>query len=265
MNVEEEKRFKTKISKDEVKACLKELGLKEGDIIGVHSSLGSFGYVEGGADALIDALLEVVGEEGTVVMPTYSTNRIMVELEPEEIAAGVSWVCKILPYDLRETSCWTGIVPETFRKRKGVVRSRHPLFSVAAIGPKAGEIVEAGHRKNLESWRKLLELGGYVLLIGVGLEVCTAMHLAEETVRFPKHILEKIASPKWLVEKYPSPEWDFDVGPYPEFSKMEEPCLKRRIMKTTKVGQSTLKLVRLRDLIRLYAEYLEKDPDRFYA
>ena len=55
------------------------LGLKKGDIAGVHSSLSSFGYVEGGADAVIDALLKVVGEEGTVVMPTYSDNREEVE------------------------------------------------------------------------------------------------------------------------------------------------------------------------------------------
>jgi len=254
-----------RVSKEDIKAGLKEIGLKKGDIVGVHSSLKSLGFVEGGADAVINALLEIVGGEGTIVMPTYSTNRIMMKLTPEETAAGVSWACKILPYDPKETPCWTGAIPETFRKRSGVVRSLHPLFSVTAIGPKAREIVEAGNVKNMESWKRLLELGGYMLLIGVGLEVCTAMHLAEELVQFPKHILEKVTPPKWVIEKYPAPEWDFDFGPYPNFAKMEEPCLKHKIMKTVKVGKAILKLVGLKDLINLYTEHLRRSPDLFYT
>lgn len=254
-----------RVSKEDIKTGLKELGLKKGDIIGVHSSLNSFGYVEGGANAVIDALLEVVEKEGTIVMPTHSTNKIMMKLTPEETAAGVSWVCKILPYDPKEAPCTTGVIPETFRKRNGVTRSLHPLFSVAAVGPKAKEIVEAGKVKSTDSWKRVLELDGYILLIGVGLEVCSAMHLAEELVQFPKHILEKITPPKWLFEKYPPGEWDFDFGPYPNFAKLEEPCLKHNIMKTVKVGEATLKLVKLRDLIELYVEYLRKNPDIFYT
>ena len=257
--------LKIHVSKEDIKVGLKRLGLTKGDVIGVHSSLSSFGYVEGGADAVIDALLETVGREGTIVMPTYSTNRIKVELTPEEVAAGVLWLYKISPFDPKETPCSTGVIPEAFRKRKGVMRSLHPMFSVAAIGPKAKEIVEAGNENVREAWKKLLELDGYILLIGVGLEVCTAMHLAEELVVLPKHILEKITPPKWFAEKYPEDEWEWDFGPYPEFSKMEEPCQKHEIMKTTKVGDTTLKLVRLRELIDLYVKYLRKNLDQFYA
>jgi aminoglycoside N3'-acetyltransferase len=66
------------------------------------------------------------------------------------------------------------------------------MFSVAVIGPKAKEIVEAGSVNVLKAWKKLLGLEGHILLIGVDLEVCTAMHLAEELVVLPEHILEKI-------------------------------------------------------------------------
>lgn len=259
------KNLKALIYKRDIKNALRKIGLKKGDIVGVHSSLSSFGYVEGGADTVIDALMEVVGREGTIVMPTHSTNRIKIELSPEEIAAGALWLYKILPFDPEETPCSTGVIPETFRKRRGVLRSFHPMFSVAAIGPKAKEIVEAGNTNALGAWKKLLELDGYILLIGVGLEVCTAMHLAEERVAFPKHILEKITPPKWFVEKYPAREWEWDFGPYPDFSKMEEPCRKHKIMKTVKVGEATLRLVKLRELIDLYTEYLKRNPDQFYA
>ena len=261
---EKRKTPRVRVPKEDIEIALRDLGLKKGDIIGVHSSLSSFGYVEGGADAVIGALLEVVGKEGTIVMPTHSTNLVKVELAPKEVATGALWLYQILPYNHKETPCSTGVIPETFRKRKGVMRSLHPVFSVAAIGPKAKEIVEAGSERVLKAWKKLLELDGYILLIGVDLSFCTAMHLAEERVVLPKHILEKITPPKWFVEKYPEDEWEWDFGPYPEFSKMEEPCQKHKIMETINVGEATLKLVRLRELIDLYAEYLRKNPDQFY-
>lgn len=257
---------KPMVSKEDIKKGLRKLGLKKGDIIGIHSSLGSFGYVEGGADAVIDALLEIIGKEGTIVMPTHSANLLEIERSPEEKAMGVAWLYKILPYDPKTTPCTTGIIPETFRKRKGTLRSENPVHSLAAKGSKAKEIVEAdSSRKDvLENWQKLLELGGYILLIGVGLSNCTAMHLAERRVQFPKHILEKITPPRRFVEKYPEKEWEWDFGPYPDFARMEEPCLKHGIMKTTKVGGATFKLVRLRGLVDLYTEYLGRNPDLFY-
>ena len=55
---------KPRVTKEEVKAGLVSLGLKKGDSVGVHSSLNSFGYVEGGAYAVIDALFETVGHPG---------------------------------------------------------------------------------------------------------------------------------------------------------------------------------------------------------
>ncbi len=257
LDIERRRKEKVHVSKDDIKKGLEQLGLRKGDSVGVHSSLSSFGYVDGGADAVIDAIIEIVGEEGNVVMSTYSTNLLPVERAPEEIAMGVSWLYKILPYDPEETPCRTGTIPETFRKRKGAVRGSHPSNSIAAIGPKAKELVEG--------WHKLLELDGYILLIGVGLNVCSAMHLAEKRVRFPEHILEKITPPEEFVQKYPEQEWKWDVGPYPDFDKMEQPCIEHGIMKKARIGEATVKLLRLRELIDLYAEYLQRDPDTFYG
>jgi aminoglycoside N3'-acetyltransferase len=139
------------------------------------------------------------------------------------------------------------------------------VFSVAAKGPTAKEIVEAGSENVLKAWKKLLELDGHILLIGVDLGVCTAMHLAEELVSLPEHILEKITPPQWFIEKCPQDKWEWDFGPYPEFSEMEKPCQKHKIMKTIRVGEAALKLVNLRELIDLYVEYLRENLDRFYA
>jgi len=111
----------------------------------------------------------------------------------------------------------------------------------------------------------LLEIDGYILLIGVDLDRCTAMQLAEKRVQLPEHILKKITPPKWFVEKYPEGEWEWDFVPYPDFTKLTKSCIRRRIMKTVKVGNAILRLVRLRELINLYVEYLRKNPDLFYG
>jgi len=245
------------VHREDIKAGLKQLGLKKGDSVGVHSSLSSFGHVVEGADAVIDALLEVVGEEGNIVMSTHSANLVKVQRTPEEIAMGVSWLFKISPYDPDKTPVTTGIIPETFRKREGVIRGSHPSHSVAAFGPRATELSKG--------WHRLHELDGYILLIGVGLDRCTAMHLAEKRVTFPEHILKKITPPKWFVEKYPEDEWEWDIGPYPDFAKLTQPCLDLGMMRVIKVGKSALRLVKLRELIELYVEYLEKNPDIFYS
>lgn len=260
MDLETKRKFKVHVTKKDIKEGLKKLGLKGGDIVGVHSSLSSFGYVEGGADAVIDALLETVGENGAILMPTYSTNRVEVERTQREVEMGVTWKYRILPYDPKETPCWTGKIPETFRKRSGVVRSFNPTHSLAAIGAKAKELTQG--------WKKLLENDGYILILGVDLGSCSAMHLAEERVQLPQHILDKIQPPQELLERYGVdlgwPEWDLGYGPYPDFLKMEEPCKEYGIVKEVKIGEAVVKLLRLKELIDLYAEYLRRNPDLFY-
>jgi aminoglycoside 3-N-acetyltransferase len=176
-----------RVRKEAIKAGLAKLGLKKGDTVGVHSSLSSFGYVDGGADAVIDALLETVGPRGNVVMSTHSANLSDDQRTPEMIALGVSWLFRILPYDPENTPVTTGIIPETFRKRKGVIRGLHPNLSVAAAGPNAAALSEG--------WHQLLKLDGYILLLGVGLDRCTAMHLAEKRVQLPERIRRKITPP----------------------------------------------------------------------
>ena len=256
MSPQESTRQKPRVTREDVKKGLRELGLGQGHIVGVHSSLSSLGYVEGGAETVIDALLEVVGQAGSVVMPTYSTNRRRLPKTQEEVDLGMTWKYKVLPYDPQETPCWTGAIPEAFRQRPQALRGSNPAHSLSAVGPQARELVQG--------WHRLLELDGYILLLGVGLGCCSSMHLAERDVQLPEHILKRITPPPELRERCQREGIEFGFGPYPDFSLMEEPCLKHGIMKVAKVGEATLKLLRLRDLIGLYAEHLRTDPDCFY-
>ena len=126
------------ILKGEIIQKLKEVGLKSGDTVMVHTSLGKMGYVCGGAQAVIEALMEVVGDSGTIMMPTQSWKN----LDPK---TGVHWEAdqkdwqlirdNWSAYDKNLTPTNTmGAVAEMFRQVPGSVRSDHPARSVCAWG-----------------------------------------------------------------------------------------------------------------------------------
>ena len=145
---------------------------------------------------VIEALLESVGDEGTIMMPTQSWKN----LDP---AAGVHWqepedwwplIREHWPaYDKRITPTNTmGAVAEMFRKWPGTLRSDHPARSVAAWGKYAQYLTEGHDLSNIfgegSPIGKLYELNGYVLLIGVGYDKNTSLHLADVRAQYPgKH------------------------------------------------------------------------------
>ncbi|MFP3903992.1 MAG: aminoglycoside N(3)-acetyltransferase [Armatimonadota bacterium] len=155
---------KPRVSRHDIIAGLCDIGLKDGDLVQVHSSLSAFGYVEGGADTVVDALLEVVGPEGTVMMPTFNHGNVDI-------------------FDIEETVSVNGAITEALRNRPEACRSMHPTHPYAAIGYLARELVEGhlsagtfGHQSPLG---KLALWGGKVLLLGVGMNVNTAAHIGE--------------------------------------------------------------------------------------
>lgn len=155
----------------------REAWLDKGDHVLVHSSLSSLGHVDGGAEAVIDALIEVVGEGGTVLFPTLSGC--------ENDSADHPPV-----FDAFAAPCWVGTIPETARLRPEAIRSLHPTHSVAAIGELARWIT-AGHELvrtpcgHGSPYDKLACVGGKIVLIGVTQSVNTSFHHSEEIARVP--------------------------------------------------------------------------------
>jgi aminoglycoside 3-N-acetyltransferase len=173
---------------------LRDLGLPEGATVIVHSSLSRLGWVAGGAHAVVLALLRAIGPDGTLVMPTHSRNLT----EPAD------WGNPPVPEDWWETiraetpaydprvtpTGWMGAVVECFRSFPGVLRSAHPTVSFAALGPLAARITEAhalddglGETSPLA---RLYEADAWVLLLGVGHDNNTSLHLAEYRAAVPK-------------------------------------------------------------------------------
>ncbi|MFB6299733.1 MAG: aminoglycoside N(3)-acetyltransferase [Halobacteriales archaeon] len=157
------------------------------EVVLVHASLSSLGWVAGGPQAVVDALQSVVTESGTIVMPTF-TGQYTDPAGWSNPPVPDHWVEQIReampPFRPAVTpSREMGTIPECFRTFPDVRRSRHPEFSFAAWGADANAIVEdhsfddgLGEGSPLA---RLYEREAKVLLMGVGYDVNTSFHLAE--------------------------------------------------------------------------------------
>lgn len=162
------------VTEERILNDLKKLGVSEGDTLFVHSSLSKIGFVRNGVDAVIDALVDAVGLNGTLMIPCLSISGTMINT----LESGIM-------FDPKTTPTTLGRIPETFRKKPNVARSIHPTHSICACGPKA-EWVTEGHEKCSTTFgkgtpfHKLLELDGKILGLGVDLGPVTFYHTIED-------------------------------------------------------------------------------------
>jgi aminoglycoside 3-N-acetyltransferase len=166
---------------------LEALGLRSGQFVMLHVSMRSLGFVVGGAMSLLDAVLDVLGPTGTLMLPAHSGDLSdpATWQAPPVPAAWIDEVRAAMPaFDPARTPTWgLGVVPELFRTWPGVVRSTHPAVSLAARGPLAAEILKDHSLDDPHGERSPLaracEHGVRLLLLGVGWNRATLLHLAE--------------------------------------------------------------------------------------
>ncbi len=253
------------ITKDEIISAFKEVGLNKGSNVMVHASLSKLGYVCGGAQAVIEALIEVVGEEGTIMMPTQSWKN----LDPE---TGVHWdvdekdwdiVRENWPaYDKKITPTNTmGAVSEMFRSWPKAERSDHPARSVAAWGKNANHLVSNHDLSNIfgegSPLAKLYELDGDVLLIGVDYDKNTSLHLADVRADYPsKHnCVEHSAIMENGKRVWKAYETLFVDGE--DFVDIGAAFEKEHPVKKATLGKATLRFMKQRELVDFAVEWIE--------
>ena len=171
----------------ELRAAVVALGLA-GRVLCVHASLRSFGRVAGGADTVLDALL---AEGCTVLVPSF-TNDFEVPPPPGPRPARNAWdysrfagptagIGRVYTPEGREIEAGLGAIPTSVIARAGRSRGDHPLNSFAAIGPRADWLIaEQRSRRVYAPLERLVEAGGWIMLMGVSLTSMTFLHLAEQ-------------------------------------------------------------------------------------
>ncbi len=205
------------VSSAQIAADLRRLGVQPGDILFIHSSLKSLGFVDGGPKAVIEGMLAAVGPEGTLLLPTYYMP-----------GGSILGACKQEGYvfDPRVLGTSMGALPEAFLQFPGVCRSIHPTHSVSAIGKHAQYLTDAHHLAPSifgvgSPWQRFHELKGKVLGIGITLGPVTFYHLLEDTLgdAFPVVIwgeeTYRIPCKGWQGEDYQVPVRPFraDIAP----------------------------------------------------
>lgn len=164
-------------NKQQLKDQLESMVLKGDETILIHSSMKAIGAVDGGADTVLDAWMEYF-KDGLLLLPTHTWKTVNAD-NPV--------------YNPYTTPSCVGLLTNMFMKRDGVIRSLHPTHSMSGYGKNAAEYLAGEEYNNTPCtpggcYDRLKEVGGKVLLVGVGHERNTYIHSVEEVLNVPNRL-----------------------------------------------------------------------------
>ena len=249
-------------TKANIAADLQRLGVRGRQLLMVHSSLSSIGYVLGGAQTVVGSLLDVLGPDGTLVMPAFSpevsdpagwSNRPFddgdLKLAQDQVPA----------FDAAVTPTSMGAIAETFRTWPEILRSQHPQVSVCACGPLAARIVSpheiAWGQGTGSPFERLYDLDATLLLLGVGFNRATFLHFAESRVPHGRRKTRRIPAERDGVRTWLSaPDVGDDLNTY--FPCIGEAFVKAGHAAVGFVGQARSILAPSRSLVDFATDFL---------
>ena len=258
--------MKNFVTKEDICRALSELKIETGDTVLVHSSLKSMGYVEGGAETVIEALLMSVGDSGTIVMPTFT--------QKDFVNAYDTWHID-KPSD-------TGYITEIFRKYPGSIRSDQATHSVTANGKQAKYITENhtayGRRFGVfgdtpfcvsSPWQKLYDMNAKVVLIGVSMKYNTSKHLTEYILVEKALNGIKSNSDRLKMQAMLRNHRHFDdkrfLWPFLNGEKHQELCLKNGLVLRTQCGNAQFLCYRIKDTLNLLENDVTANPEQWLS
>ncbi|NLM79091.1 MAG: AAC(3) family N-acetyltransferase [Ruminococcaceae bacterium] len=250
----------------DIEASLRQLGIKAGDIVLVHSSLSSLGKVEHGAQSVIAAFEAVLGQEGTLVFPTLCQNDFTRSYETWHLDK---------PSDV-------GYLTEYFRKLPNVYRSDQATHSVAARGRRAYELT-TGHTafgprygifgdyafSRSSPWQKMYDQNAKVVFLGVSMRKNTFKHFMEYIV--VDEALAKISNPEDR-DRLKNRIWNFArfedheglVWPFHDAEQLQQKLDESGLIRKTLCNEATILCVNVRDMVDHGLKWFAEDPDTWY-
>ena len=253
----------TPITKEFLIHKFSQLGIKEGDTLLVHASLSSLGYVVGGAEVLFLALRDVIGNKGTIVVPSQTV----------EISDPASWQYPPVPQEWHDVirdampaysknlsyskamgafSQFIGILPDS-------IRSNHPMYSFTAIGEKASEIIGQDSFDfpfgDESSLGRMYSICAKVLMIGTDFETNTSLHLAEnrlnrEVIYEKSKILMKDRE-KWISFK------NIELDIYDDYLEIQKNFTEHYTVNHISINESNVYLFDMKECVDYAQHYYQ--------
>ncbi len=236
--------------------ALKKIGVKKGDVVFCHSNLGFLGIPEGGNTkenvfhTVFGAFMEVLGEEGTLCVPTFTYS-----------------FCKREPFDPANTPSTVGMFPEMLRQLPKAYRSFDPIFSVAGVGKKARELLEDVSNECFgpgSFWERLLEHNGAICNVGLGAH-SAFIHYVENCLKVP-YRYKKLFHGELIINGKPQKYAVLyschdlnDPRTVLETKKFEKAARAYGLVMAEIVGRGEVNRIQCRDVFKVCKEGLGKD------
>jgi aminoglycoside 3-N-acetyltransferase len=220
----------------------------------VHSAFAGLSRQGFQADAVIESLLEHV-RDGALFMPTMTWRTVTVE-KPD--------------WDELKTPSHTGVLTEIFRARYATARSIHPTHSVAGCGRDAARFLSRHHVDDTpvsenSPYGLMRDYDAFILMLGVGLECCTAIHLPEETVAEDVYVLPRDSGAVYPCRDRTGMLHQVAARRHRrldrDFPKFAAPLVAKGLLRSGRIGDHPWAIVKMADLLRDVFAALIDDPE----
>ncbi len=251
------------LSQTEIEQGLRRVGLDSGQVVLVHSAMRTFGHIEGGADSVVGAFLEVLGSQGTLVAPSFTFCH---EVEDDPII------------DPLQDRSEMGIITETVRRRPEAKRSTAYRHSFAALGRRREVITEVDPSLSSfdlrSSFGVMLALDTQIVLLGMPYSTSTSHHFAEWICEVPyRHTLAlevRVRRPDGSLHLQHMTDYQPKPGAggayydrHTDFNRLGKMLEDRGLVGITAIGNAVVRRFAIRDLIALAEVEAAKDYNIF--
>lgn len=244
------------VNREQVISTLETVGLKKSDGVMVHSALQFLGIPEGGMGIYFDALWAVLGigfGTGTLVVPTFNFG----------FAHGQVFDQAFTPAEEM------GVFPEYVRQQSGVLRSPHPMQSIAAVGHYAADLTVRDTPSAFDpgsAFDRMLELDFKLLLLGADVRFTSMIHYAEQRMQVPYRYWKEFTGEVQLIGQPPQIctyrmfARDLTIDPDISSAPVQKALEERGLWTSVPLNYGKVALCRFRDFVSVAEELISKDP-----
>lgn len=241
-----------RVTKEQVRGCLVQLGIRPGDGLLVHSAVQFLGHPEGGLGMFWEAIQQAIGKSGTIVVPAFNFS----------FANGD-------PYDPYQTpSNGMGVFSEYIRLLPVAKRSPHPMQSIAAVGKYAQDLTGRDTLSAFDpgsAFERMLELDFKLLLLGADSRAISMFHYCEQRTNVPYRYWKDFTgevrtAAGWQTRTYRMFVRDLELNPQLTLDPVVEYLQKRQEWLSLPINYGQITTCRLRDFTHAAEKFLNENP-----